>query len=120
MALNFLGKFVAIFPVEVTSAYPFECVRWRLLLFAPPPCCLCFHAAMRQKSGGESIYGPTFADESFQMKHDAAGLLSMANSGTTAVAQQQTKELQSTKLAIYICIYQLIRPNVLSKGYLFE
>lgn len=32
-------------------------------------------------SGGESIYGPTFDDESFKLKHDRAGLLSMANSG---------------------------------------
>lgn len=32
-------------------------------------------------SGGESIYGPMFDDESFQLRHDAPGLLSMANSG---------------------------------------
>lgn len=32
-------------------------------------------------TGCMSIYGPSFADENFQLKHDAAGLLSMANSG---------------------------------------
>ena len=32
-------------------------------------------------SGTMSIYGPSFADESFKLKHDSAGLLSMANSG---------------------------------------
>jgi len=32
-------------------------------------------------SGSLSIYGTKFADESFELKHDARGLLSMANSG---------------------------------------
>ncbi|KAL8280752.1 hypothetical protein RQP46_006756 [Phenoliferia psychrophenolica] len=32
-------------------------------------------------TGATSIYGPSFPDENFEAKHDAPGLLSMANSG---------------------------------------
>ena len=32
-------------------------------------------------SGGESIYGEKFEDETFELKHEHPGLLSMANSG---------------------------------------
>lgn len=32
-------------------------------------------------TGSASIYGPSFGDENFKLKHDSSGLLSMANSG---------------------------------------
>ncbi|CAO3606766.1 unnamed protein product [Cunninghamella blakesleeana] len=42
----------------------------------------------RNGSGGESIYGQTFPDESFQRKHTVEGLLSMANRGPNTQSSQ--------------------------------
>lgn len=42
----------------------------------------------RNGAGGESIYGATFPDESFQRKHDTHGLLSMANRGPNTQSSQ--------------------------------
>jgi cyclophilin family peptidyl-prolyl cis-trans isomerase len=39
-------------------------------------------------SGGYSIYGKYFEDESFELKHDDIGLLSMANSGLNTNGSQ--------------------------------
>jgi cyclophilin family peptidyl-prolyl cis-trans isomerase len=42
----------------------------------------------RNGAGGESIYGATFPDESFNRKHDTHGLLSMANRGPNTQSSQ--------------------------------
>lgn len=50
----------------------------------------CTASAAGDGSGGDSIYGGKFNDEKpgLKLKHDAAGILSMANSGKNSNSSQ--------------------------------
>ncbi|CAJ1078126.1 probable inactive peptidyl-prolyl cis-trans isomerase-like 6 isoform X2 [Xyrichtys novacula] len=50
----------------------------------------------RKGNGGESIYGPTFADESFAVSHSRRGTLGMANKGPHSNGSQFYITLQPT------------------------
>ena len=41
----------------------------------------CGDVTLGNGRGGESIYGTTFADENFTLKHDKVGVVSMGNKG---------------------------------------
>ena len=49
---------------------------------------LCQAGDLGAPDGGQSIYGPTFADENFTLKHSRAGIVSMASSGPNTNASQ--------------------------------
>ncbi|XP_034018035.1 probable inactive peptidyl-prolyl cis-trans isomerase-like 6 [Thalassophryne amazonica] len=50
----------------------------------------------RKGNGGESIYGPTFEDESFAISHSKRGILGMANQGPHSNGSQFYITLQPT------------------------
>uniref|UniRef100_A0A8D3B281 Peptidyl-prolyl cis-trans isomerase n=3 Tax=Scophthalmus maximus TaxID=52904 RepID=A0A8D3B281_SCOMX len=50
----------------------------------------------RKGNGGESIYGPTFEDESFAISHSKRGMLGMANKGPHRNGSQFYITLQPT------------------------
>ncbi|XP_049613067.1 probable inactive peptidyl-prolyl cis-trans isomerase-like 6 [Syngnathus scovelli] len=51
----------------------------------------------RRGNGGESIYGPTFDDESFALSHTKRGMLGMANKGPHSNGSQFYITLQQTR-----------------------
>eukprot|EP00933_Yihiella_yeosuensis_P070930 TRINITY_DN7909_c0_g1_i1.p1 TRINITY_DN7909_c0_g1~~TRINITY_DN7909_c0_g1_i1.p1 ORF type:complete len:374 (+),score=88.96 TRINITY_DN7909_c0_g1_i1:44-1165(+) len=62
-------------------------------------------------NGGESIYGYTFDDESFDLSHDAAGLVSMANKGPNT---QNSQFFITTKPNVKLDLKHVVFGRVIS------
>ena len=67
----------------------------------------------RDGTGTESVYGGTFRDENFQLKHRKAGLLSMANSTKNANGSQVRDNLFIRFLILHIKFYTHLYPALL-------